>query len=157
MNNEKLAVWAEVVASIAVVVTLAFLIYEVRQNTVAVERQTYLDRQARLLEPYLESQDFREIYVKIKNRDGLEPRVQHFVDTYALSVEEALYWVRHLDQNWRGFENDFYRYGPNAGLNGMITGFLSFPDGRLYWDSAAQTAGFSDEFVNHVESLRPSD
>jgi len=157
MNLQKWTAWTEVVASITVVITLVFLIYEVRQNTAAIERQTYLDRQTRLIDPYLNSAEFRSVYSKIKSKDGREPRVQAFVDRYGLTYEEAVYWVRHLDENWRGLEADFTHYGPSAELDALTVGLLSFPDALLYWESALESGNFSDAFRKHVESLRQAE
>lgn len=157
MNTQKWAAWTEIVSSIAVVVTLVFLIYEVRQNTVAVERQTFLDRQSRLVGPYLNSKEFRSIYAKIKNLDGREPRVAALADRYDLTDEEAVYWIRHLDENWVGLWADFQQYGPNDELDELISGFLGFPDAMLYWDQAMKSGRFSQAFREHVESLRSTD
>lgn len=154
MNTQKWAAWTEIVASVAVVITLVFLIYEVRQNTAAIERQTYLDRQARLIDPYLESPEFRTIYTKIKKKDGRERQVETFVNTYGLTDAEAVYWVRHLDENWTGLEADFIQFGPNEVFDNLIIGVLSFPDAALYWRNASESSQFSGEFKDYVESLR---
>jgi hypothetical protein len=146
-----------VVASVAVVITLAFLIYEVRQNTFAIERQTVLDRQSRLVDPYLTSPDFRAVYTKIKAKDGRELRVEALIDRYELTDEEAVLWVRHLDENWTGMEADFLQYGPSRGLDALIIGFLTFPDAKAYWEASLNDGPFSPAFVEHVESLRQAE
>lgn len=157
MDTQKWVAWAEIVASIAVVVTLVFLTYEVRQNTMAIERQTNLDRQSRLIDPYLESPLFRSVYAKIKAKDGREPRVAAFIGRYDLTDEDAVLWVRHLDENWTGLETDFLQFGSSDELDDLISGFLKFPDGALYWDVSMKTGRFSQAFRNHVESLRLTD
>ena len=154
MDTQKLANWSEIVASVAVVITLVFLILEVRQNTDAVERQALLERQARLINPYLASPEFRSVYVKIKEKDGREDNVAAFIDYYDLAHGEAVLWVRHLDENWSGLEADFLKYGESDDMNALITGFLSFPDARLYWLTSASADRFNPEFRSHVESLR---
>jgi hypothetical protein len=147
----------EIVASVAVVITLVFLIYEVRQNTVAIERQTVLDRQSRLVDPYLTSSDFRAVYTKIKEKDGRESRVKALVDRYELADEEALLWVRHLDENWKGMEADFLQYGPSPDLDRLIAGFLTFPDAAAYWEASLKDGPFVTAFIEHVESLRQAE
>jgi len=154
MNTRKWATWMEIVASVAVVITLVFLIYEVRQNTLAIERQTILDRQSRLVYPYLSSGDFRAVYAKIKVKDGRELRVKALIDRYELTDDESVLWVRHLDDNWKGIEADYIQYGPSPDLDGLIVGFLNFPDAKLYWESSVKEGVFSTPFVDHVESLR---
>ena len=127
MNTEKWVAWAEITASIAVVATLLFLIYEVRQNTLAIERQMRLERQGRLIDPYMASKEFREIYTAIKVKDGQEPRVAAFAEHYSLTPEQAVYWVRHLDQIWTGLEADFLQNGPSRDLHSILEGMLMFP------------------------------
>jgi hypothetical protein len=158
VNTEKWAAWADIVASVAVVVTLAFLIVEVRQNTLTVERQIRLERQSRMIDPYLDSQEFRQIYTRIKATDGREPTVAAFAETYSLADEEAVYWVRHLDVIWTGLEADFLQNGPSPELDGLVRALLSFPDGRLYWRYSGSTDGrFTASFTRHVAGLaRPN-
>ncbi|HEX5789196.1 MAG TPA: hypothetical protein VFY03_13520 [Woeseiaceae bacterium] len=156
MKTEKWAAWAEISASVAVVVTLLFLVFEVRQNTLAIERQIRLERQGRLIKPYMESPEFREIYTAIKAKDGQEPRVAAFARHYSLSPEQAVYWVRHLDEIWTGLEADFLQNGPSPELDSMLFGMKSFADGRLYWEvaGAEEAMRFSPRFVEYVNAIR---
>jgi len=68
--------------------------------------------------------------------------------------DEAVLWVRHLDENWKGIEADYVQYGPSVDLDGLTAGFLNFPDAKLCWETSAKEGVFSTPFVEHVESLR---
>ncbi len=153
MRTKDWATWAEIVASVAVIITLIFLVYEVRQNTKALERQTMLERSSRLVGPYMSSGEFRAIYAKIKRKDGREESVAAFVDSYGLSDEEAVYWVRSLEQNFAGVAADYYRDGPTAELERLFTGLLSFPDAMLYWRVQGSKGVHGAEFTAYANSI----
>jgi hypothetical protein len=155
MNTREWAARAEIVASIAVVVSLVFLVQEVRDNTRALERQTYLDQQSRLVSPYMDSAEFRSLYAKIKTVDGVEPQVAAFMDRYDLSMEQAVYWVRSPEILFVQLEADYLTLGLDARMADMVNGLLSFPDAALYWTSIRGGQGKHDQrFVRWVESIR---
>lgn len=153
MDTQEWAARAEIVASLAVIVTLGFVIYEVRQNTAAIERQTTIEREARIVEPYLTSPEFRRVYASIKDRDGPEPIVGAFMDEYDLAVEDAVYWVRHLEQIWTGLEADFHYMGRTDDNGGLIVGLFAYPDNRLYWSMSGSKGRHGADFVTYVEQL----
>lgn len=70
MKIEKVSSWAELLASIAVVVTLVVLVFEVRSTNVALERQAAMDRAAALTAPFLDHPMLSDILAKIKAVDG---------------------------------------------------------------------------------------
>jgi len=153
-NTRNWVELSELVASIAVVISLVFLIYEIRQNTVTLEKQIWMDRQSRMVDPYLSSDEIRSAYAKIKSKDGLEHRVDVFVEKYDLDTEEAVAWVRMLDAMWYGYEIDFWTFGKNDALDSVILGMLQNPDQMLYWDAVVRENSLTSEFIEHVEKLR---
>ena len=148
---------SELVASVAVIISLIFLIYEVRQNTATMEKQIWIDRQGRMIEPYMDSGEIRSAYAKIKSKDGLERRVDAFIEEYGLDTEEALAWVRMLDSIWYGYEIDYWAYGENDELDSVILGMLENPDQMLYWQAVVEEGSLTREFVEHVETLRKAE
>ena len=93
MNKLELKDYAEVVGLIAIVVSLAVLIVEVRENTLAIERQTALDRANSLTSPFFDS-ELASILDKIKSQDGPDVNIVPFVEAYDLSYREAVIWER---------------------------------------------------------------
>lgn len=152
MKLEKYALMAEIFSAVAVVVTLIVLIQQVHANTAAIERQSLDERAARLVEPYLDSPMIREVYVKMKEKDGgTEPAVEAFKKTYGFTTEESVLWVRHLEWIWLGFEADYLATGPSDNFDRQLRDFLSYPDEQLFWKNRG--AFYSTDFVDYVNSL----
>src|SRR3990170_2301333 len=107
MKLEKWVPVGELVASVAVVVSLVFLMREVRVNTRAIERQAVLERAQAINAPFLTESAVPEILAKIKAVDGAEAMEQAFIERYGLSHEEASIWARYLGVIWTGIEADF--------------------------------------------------
>ena len=153
-DTRKWVELSELAASAAVIISLVFLIYEVRQNTATLEKQIWIDRQSRMVDPYLSSGEIRSAYAKIKSKDGLELRVAAFVDEYDLDTEEALAWVRMLDSIWYGYEIDYWAFGENDELDTVIRGMLRNPDQKLYWEAVVRDKSLTPEFIAHIEAIQ---
>lgn len=152
MKLERWAHLAEIVASMAVVVTLVFLAVEVRANTLVIERQSYEQRTDRVFEPFLDPSTLPTIYAKVKAVDGMDRSVQAFMDQYDLTPEEATMWSRHLASIWRSMELNFMFDGPSSDLERQIRLFLSTADNQLYWEVTG--APRAPEFRAYVEGIR---
>jgi len=151
MKTEKLAHWAEIISSLAVVVTLVFLVHEVQRNTRALERQADMDRAAVFNDPFFEAPELASVLAKIKVVDGPEGYPLALSENYGLTMPEAILWDRHVWQSWSGFEADFYRIGASSEVGGTIRFLLQFPDQGLYWSEAGQT--HKPEFGAFVDSI----
>ncbi len=88
MNLKKAAQITEIIGGAGILISLVVLIFEVRANTNAIDRQASLDRNARIFEPYISN--IPDIYTKVKAVDGLEPIVNQYVDAYDLPPVEAV-------------------------------------------------------------------
>jgi hypothetical protein len=152
MNTQAWAQRAEIVASCAVVVTLVFVILEIRSNTLAIERQASLDRASGLSDPFFTSPDMPGILAKVKAVDGLPPLYRTFADRYDLSVEESILWERHLLIVWTGLEADYLYSGPSEPLEILILDLLSYPDNQVHLEYTKQW--FTDEFASYVDSVQ---
>ena len=75
-------------------VSLVFLVFEIRQNTLTQEREMQLDRYLGLTDPYLNAPEIGAIYAKVKAVDGMEPLAGAYVDRYKLTPAEAVVWSR---------------------------------------------------------------
>jgi len=157
MKTQEWAARAEIVASLAVILTLVFVIYELRQNTLAIERQTGLERVARMNEPYLSLPELRAVHAKIKDKDGQEEIVQAFIDEYELTHDEALLWARYLQRVFAGLATDYELEGPSRQVEAMTWGMVNVPDGRLYWDIAGKKVFERTEYGKFANSLQSSE
>ena len=73
MRDKNWAQRIELIASVSVVVTLVWLIVEVRANTGALERQILLDRAANMATPFMEGPELLEPFRRVESVDGWGP------------------------------------------------------------------------------------
>lgn len=154
---QRWAHWAEIVASVAIVISLVFVVQEIRYNTKVLERQAVLDRAEAFDGPFLEDSPLPAILEKIKTVDGLEPVEQALVARYDLAYEEAIHWVRHLALIWTVLESDFRASGRTDDLDAVAYALLGHPDHQLYWDNGAPqvTSGPFRAYVAAIRQARP--
>jgi hypothetical protein len=149
---KELAQWAEIIASVAVVVSLVVLIVEIRDNTRAIEGESIKDRSALLNDPFVNSALNPSILAKIKKVDGWEPLEATFTERYGLTYEEAAIWARNLSMMWTGYEAQFISDGPTPELIETMQLLLQMPDNKMYWQAGAIQIR-SAEFRTYVASL----
>ena len=89
MKLQDVTHWAEIIASVAVVLSLVFLTLEVRNNTRALDRQAIRDRSEALNAPFLDNSDLPAIIAAVKAVDGPEPSEQALVERYGITYEQA--------------------------------------------------------------------
>lgn len=134
---EQAAHWAEIVASLAIIVSLVFLIQEVRYNNLILERQALMDRTAAFNSPFLQDSALASILARIKAVDGREPVEDALAERYDLSYEDAVRWNRHLSLLWTVLEAEYRSNGWSPILEGTARTLLSSPDNRLFWEQGA--------------------
>ncbi len=149
MSTSKISDWAEILASLAVVVSLVFLLHEVRTNTRTVERESAYVEAAALAQPFFEAPEMRTVAEKVRRVDGGDRVHQAFMERYHLTYDEAVLWYRHLTQLWLGLEAD-YRYGDRAAAEATIEYVLTtYPDNRLFVEHERFDGAFG-ELVRRV-------
>ena len=131
MHTRRLSDWAQVLGSVAVVVSLLLLLQEVRGNTRAVERQAAVDRASALSDPFFQDPDLRLAFDKVRVVDGPHAVQAAFMDRYDHTSSEALVFTRHLLQLWSTVEADF-NYGDRDLAAEWVEALLLNPDNRLF-------------------------
>ncbi|MEJ2343017.1 MAG: hypothetical protein P8Y10_12515 [Gemmatimonadales bacterium] len=155
MKIEKLSRWAEIVANLGVLVSVLFLVAEVRDNTKTIKRQIVLQRADVMNTPFLESPSLARILSKVKSVDGWEgsPYEEAFVARYGDPIEDGIIWARHLAMVWAVLEADYELEGESPSLESRVRLLLSFPDNQMVWESGAPQI-FSPSFKAYVELIR---
>ena len=151
----KLETWvhlSEIAAGLAVIVTLGFLIEEVRDNTLAIQRQSILEQTRAYASPFFEDGHLGGILAKIKEVDGVNPIYRELMRRYGLTLEESIAWERHLEFLWRTLEGNYLNEESRERLEAALKTLLAYPDDQLYWQQAR--ASYSPEFVAFVEAVR---
>ena len=84
----------ETLGFIGVIASLVFVGMEIRQTTLASEREAVLDRSAALTAPFLSGDSpLPSILARIKAVDGLDPLQEAFMDRYSLRRAGFLWGV----------------------------------------------------------------
>ena len=154
----KLKLWvdvAEIIASVAVVITLVILIFQIREGN-EIERVEAGLRQAQWdAQMFLMSNELPDILAKIKEVDGND--MQPLMERYNLTYAEAATWNRWLTLMWRGIGIDFYRNGPSEGLARGIRNTATWPDQKLYIQGAfnEEASFYGPEFSAYVREQLP--
>jgi hypothetical protein len=157
MKIEMVSSWGELLASVAVVVTLVVLVFEVRATNTALERQAAIDRTAALTAPFFEDPLLGEILGKIKAVDGGDPVPVELMERYDLSYAEASVWERHLWAVWAGLEADFMLRGDEPEIRTRVGILKGTPDNRIYLETALDLDRYKTSFVEYVRSVEPFD
>lgn len=148
------ALVAEIVGGIAIVVSLAILIMEIRENTAMLERRMAHDRAEAVSRDMIQSEDLAVILDKIKQVDGHGPHITSFMNEYGLTAAESIRWNRHQHLIWQGLQAD-YKAG-SADVESVIRYAIQFPDNQLFIESLED--GIMDEdFLEFVRQIAADD
>ena len=146
MNLNEVAYLAEIVGSIAVVLSLIYLAIQIRQNTRASLSATYQSMVANslaILATMYSEGGGAELYLMVKDgNQDLSPIERVRVHFLLLAV-------------FRHFDNLHYQYARGTveseqwqGYSHILDGYLLIPVVAAWWDS--NSAGFSVGFQKHV-------
>lgn len=134
MKKLDLRVWvdiAEIVASLAVVVTLVILIDQIRESSLIEQRESVIRAAEWDAAVFLQSETLAEALFKIKAVDGIEEGIQRFMDRYDATYEQAAAWNRYLVLNWAGAHADYMYHGRSESLDQRIRQNLQWPDQQI--------------------------
>jgi hypothetical protein len=146
MNLNEIALLAEIVGSMAVVVSLIYIAIQVSRNTRAARSTTYqsmVSNSLAILATMYSEGGNAELYLRAKDGDqNLSPAERVRVHFLLLAV------CRHFDnlhyQHARGtIESEQWQ-----GYSHILDGYLLLPGVTAWWDS--NSAGFSIGFQKHV-------
>ena len=154
MKLQKLVQWAELIANLAVVVSVVFLSLEIRKNTKTIESQYIKERSLRLNQHFINSPLLPSILEKVKHIDGPEPGEASLMKRYNLNYQEAAIHGRYLTEVITGLEAEYLQNGPSQGLMHNIQLLFLFPDIYLSWDNGYFPQIQSLEFIEYVSNVR---
>ena len=147
----KLSTWAEIAGIIAVVVSLAFVAFELRQNTDAVRVANHQALVAMDMEKnaWLRDPDFAEAYVLARSE---------FEKLTPIQSRQYLTFVADTFNAWE-FAHITYSNGAMAeniwnGWDGFYRSELATEGGQIFWND--QGSNFSTAFRAYVDSIGDS-
>jgi len=142
---------AELTGLAAVIVSLVLLIFEIRDNSLAIQQQSMLARAEAITAPFYET-DLANILVKVAAVDGDFGMPSQFAERYDLSDRQAILWERHLWHVWEVMQASYTTQGSSEHLDKQIRLSMLSPSNQLYL-SDAKKYQFTAEFRQHVEQL----
>jgi len=151
--NLRLSQWAsaaEVISAIALVISLLYVAFQIKQNTAAVQSSTFKEVTAEwggLQLAIIENSDFAEILVKAEAQESLTPVEAYRVNTYIFYMlanwEQAYMGQKHgllADGLWQGYD-DYYKFFANQAYV------------RTAWEADPIEGGYDPEFIQYVNGI----
>ncbi len=144
----KLSLWGELVGIVAVVVSVGFVAYELRQNTEAVRVANHQALVAMDLEKnaWLRDPEFAETYVRARSDFG------------ALSPVQVRQYMTFIADTFNAWEFAHITYVDGAmteniwlGWDGFYRSELATAGGRIFWTD--QRPNYSPAFRAYVDSI----
>ncbi len=154
MNITKVAAWSEIVSSVAVLATLAYLAVQVQQNTAAVRAQTsqaMLDGDLRSLELYADKPD---IWLSQMPEQQLTNQ-----DKVRLHMS-GVHFMRTREHHWLQYKNGTVSKAMWVSYRSAIPNVLGTERMRNWWTtigSSAVDAKFVDEVNKMLEGIPYTD
>lgn len=148
MNWEAIGAIGEILGAIAVLLTLAYLAAQIRQNTNSVRTSTFqqvVSDMAHAIEQLNQNADLNRIwYAGLRDFEGLEQLEKQRFATYITSIlrryENILYQSREGTLDSSNLE----------GLIGQMSGIMSSPGTQVWWSRARGL--FNTELQDHVDN-----
>ena len=146
MNWTKASAVAEILSSVAILITLVYLVVEIQQNSEATQaetRQAILDSDQQYLELFVASPELSVLQIQPDLSDEERIRLSYLMITF----------VRMRESNWRQYE-----YGTLDGVTWQayrlsLIAQLSSPQTRRWWQKFGVERIFDSEFISLVDEL----
>ena len=146
MNWTKASAVAEILSSVAILITLVYLVVEIQQNAEATQaetRQAILDSDQQYLELYIDSPELSVLQFKADLSDEERIRLSYLLITF----------VRMRESNWLQYENGTLDEVTWRAYQGSIVAVLSAPQARRWWQNFGVERIFDSEFISLVDEL----
>ena len=155
MKLANLNDWLTLVANVGVLAGLIFVGLEIRQNTLALEREIRISNADAVHGQVANSDYLVQINQKMAAMSGGPNALVDLVDAYqevfGLSENEAHRWWRYLMQVWQRNQADWIYSGREDDDCGQAEALLRFKDNQLFFD--AMKGELDQEYVACVHAV----
>lgn len=139
---------AEIVSSLAILVTLIYLAVQTGQNTAAIQastRQTWLAEDRALLEVWIEHPEQRALWIK---------EAGSLTDEEKISLTSWLViFIRNREIQWLQFQNGVIDEKTWSTYSSSIGPLLSFEVTRPWWEKRSLSGEWDAGFVAYVNEI----
>ncbi len=146
MNWTKTSAIAETLSSVAILITLVYLVVEIQQNAEATQaetRQAMLDSDQQYLQLFIDSPEIGLLFLKPDLSDEERIRLSNVLLTL----------VRMRESNWLQYENGALDSVTWQAYLGSLIGPLSGAQSRAWWENFGVERIFNSEFISLVDEL----
>ncbi len=146
MNWTKASSIAEILSSVAILITLVYLVVEIQQNAEATQaetRQAILDSDQQYLELFIDSPELSVLMAKPDLSDEERIRVSNVLLTH----------VRMRESNWLQYENGTLDDVTWQAYRLSLIAQLSAPQSRAWWQNFGVERIYGSEFISLVNEL----
>jgi len=146
MNWTKASAVAEILSSVAILITLVYLVVEIQQNAEATQadtRQAILASDQQFLELLVDSPELMVLQYQSDLSDEERIRLSFLSVTF----------VRMRENNWLQYENGTLDDVTWQAYQGSIVASLSAPQSRAWWQNFGVERIFDPEFISLVDEL----
>ena len=146
MNWTKASSIAEILSSVAILITLVYLVVEIQQNAEATQadtRQAILDSDQQFLELFIDSPELNLIWYKPDLSDEERIRLSFLFTTF----------VRMRESNWLQYENGTLDDVTWQAYQGSLVAVFSAPQTRAWWQNFGVERIYNSDFISLVDEL----
>ena len=146
MNWTKASAVAEILSSVAILITLVYLVVEIQQNAEATQaetRQAVLDSDQQYLEFYVDSPELMVLQYQSDLSDEERIRLSFVLVTF----------IRMRENNWLQYENGTLDDVTWQTYRLSLISQLSAPQSRAWWQNFGVERVFDSDFISLVDEL----
>ena len=146
MNWTKASAVAEILSSVAILITLVYLVVEIQQNAEATQaetRQAVLDSDQHYLEFYVDSPELMVLQYQSDLSDEERIRLSFVLVTF----------IRMRENNWLQYENGTLDDVTWQTYRLSLISQLSAPQSRAWWQNFGVERVFDSDFISLVDEL----
>jgi len=146
MNWTKASAVAEILSSVAILITLVYLVVEIQQNAEATRadtRQAMLASEQQWLELFIDSPELSLLMLKPDMSDEERIRLSYLLLTF----------VRIRESNWLQYENGTLDDVTWQAYRLTLISQLSAPQARIWWQNFGVDRVYDSEFISMIDEL----
>ncbi len=146
MNWTKTSAIAETLSSVAILITLVYLVVEIQQNAEATQaetRQAILDSDQQFLELFVDSPELMVLQYQSDLSDEERIRLSMLLVTF----------VRMRESNWLQYENGTLDDVTWQAYQGSLVAVFSAPQTRAWWQNFGVERIYNSDFISLVDEL----
>ncbi len=146
MNWTKASSIAEILSSVAILITLVYLVVEIQQNAEATQadtRQAMLASDQQFLELYVDSPELNLLQYKEELSDDERIRLSFLLNTF----------VRMRENNWLQYRNGVLDDVTWRAYQLALVAAFSAPQSRAWWRNFGVDRVFDSQFISLVDEL----